>query len=609
MILSIIIPYYNVAPYTDELLKCLAPQIREGVEVILVDDGSKVPYKTNYKWCKVVRQENKGVSAARNKGLELAQGEYICFIDSDDIVSDKYIHNILSKIPFDYLDMSWKSLPGGQQFEKKLNYDTDRLNNPSVVTRAFSRELIGNIRFNEQKQAAEDAEFVRDVCKNAKKIAVITDYNYFYRTYTPNSLTKRYLTGDTDTKRIVYHYTHITADMTDLLEEIKREDKRNEVYVLTEQNDIPELEQYARVSKPCKVRGMELRGEPWASFTKILPTPAFDIVIYTSHNHINGIFTWIYSFCGQMSFRYSIAVIHEGMEPSMIERLTKYAYVKQNGDPIKCNTLLMMRLTDKIPVSVRYKKSIQIVHAPNLTEQRELPLDRDEIIPVSKTVQKSWNLTHEPILNMTFNGETVLHLISATRLNTREKGEERMKQLCYMLRQANIPFTWECYTSTKADIKDITFKNMVPDIRQRIRNADYLIQLSDDEGFCYSIVEALEEGTAVITTPLSVLTEVGFKENIHGYTFGFNMEGDIERLRSIPKFKYSFDNSTSIKQWCSTFGDSEYEYLRPITIQCTKRYRDMQLDRYIEEGEFLILNSRRANEVIESGYAKEVLYG
>ena len=50
MILSIIIPYYNVAPYTDELLKCLAPQIREGVEVILVDDGSLVPYKTDYKW-------------------------------------------------------------------------------------------------------------------------------------------------------------------------------------------------------------------------------------------------------------------------------------------------------------------------------------------------------------------------------------------------------------------------------------------------------------------------------------------------------------------------------------------------------------------------------
>ena len=123
MILSIIIPYYNVAPYTDELLRCLEPQIREGVEVILIDDGSLVPYKTDYKWVKVVRQDNKGVSSARNRGLELAQGEYICFIDSDDLVSDRYVDRILNKIPFDYLDMSWKSLPGGQQFETKLSSD------------------------------------------------------------------------------------------------------------------------------------------------------------------------------------------------------------------------------------------------------------------------------------------------------------------------------------------------------------------------------------------------------------------------------------------------------------------------------------------------------
>ena len=71
MKLSIIIPYYNVKPYTDELLDRLAPQITDEVEVILVDDGSKEIYETQYKeWCTVYRQKNKGVSAARNKGPE-----------------------------------------------------------------------------------------------------------------------------------------------------------------------------------------------------------------------------------------------------------------------------------------------------------------------------------------------------------------------------------------------------------------------------------------------------------------------------------------------------------------------------------------------------------
>ena len=99
MKLSIIIPYYNVKPYTDELLDRLAPQITDEVEVILVDDGSKEIYETKYKeWCTVYRQKNKGVSAARNKGLELSHGEYIAFIDSDDLVAPEYVSRIFSKI-------------------------------------------------------------------------------------------------------------------------------------------------------------------------------------------------------------------------------------------------------------------------------------------------------------------------------------------------------------------------------------------------------------------------------------------------------------------------------------------------------------------------------
>ena len=75
MKLSIIIPYYNVKPYTDELLDCLEPQITDEVEVILIDDGSKEPYKTDYEWCQVYRQKNGGASKARNVGLERAKGE------------------------------------------------------------------------------------------------------------------------------------------------------------------------------------------------------------------------------------------------------------------------------------------------------------------------------------------------------------------------------------------------------------------------------------------------------------------------------------------------------------------------------------------------------
>lgn len=604
--LSIIIPYYNVKPYTDELLDRLAPQITDEVEVILVDDGSEEPYKTHYEWCKVYRQKNKGVSSARNKGLELATGEYIAFIDSDDIVAGDYINRLFSKMPFDYCDLSWKSLPGGQQFEQRLTHDGDRLRNPSAVTRVFSRAAIGDTRFNPKKQAAEDAEFTMVVCKPDAKVAVITDYMYFYRTSTPNSLTKRYLTGSLETKRIVYHYDRITADRVDLLEEIKRENEKHEIYILTNHNEIPELTQYAKVMKPCKVRGMELRGEPWSSFVLITPPPVFDIVIYTSQKDINGIFTWIYSFCRRMTaaYDYDIAVVHEGMSPDMIRKLSSSAYVCRNGSPIRCKTLIMMKIADTIPTTIRYDKSIQILHSPYLSPSWKLPKDRDEIIPVSQVVKESWDLSAKPIYNLTCPDDTCLHLISATRLTTEEKGLQRMKQMCRMMTAVGIAFEWDLYGDKDPCIKGITYKGLTVDIRNKIRSSDYLVQLSDEEGFCYSIMEALEEGTPIICTPIKVLEELNIHNKEHGHIVPFSMDFDINIIRDIPKVNYTFDNIPSLEAWHKKLGKGTGQGI--TVIECIRRYRDIQLDRYVEEGERFTVNRRRATEIIESGYAKEV---
>ena len=92
--LSVIIPCYNVKKeYLDECISSILAQTFPGFEVILVDDGSEEPYRT---WLKqteeldsrirVCRQENQGVSAARNQGVSQAAGAYVCFVDADDHV-------------------------------------------------------------------------------------------------------------------------------------------------------------------------------------------------------------------------------------------------------------------------------------------------------------------------------------------------------------------------------------------------------------------------------------------------------------------------------------------------------------------------------------------
>ena len=113
MILSIIIPCYNAEPYIHELLDTLAPQITDEVEVILVDDGSEKPIKTKHKYVKVIRKQNGGCATARNRGLDEAAGDYVQFLDADDLVPEYFIKRLLLKIEesaADVIDFSWKSL-------------------------------------------------------------------------------------------------------------------------------------------------------------------------------------------------------------------------------------------------------------------------------------------------------------------------------------------------------------------------------------------------------------------------------------------------------------------------------------------------------------------
>ena len=90
-LISIIVPVYNVEDYIRPCLDSILAQTYTNFEAILVDDGSKDgsgsvcdEYAEKDSRFIVVHKENGGVSSARNKGLEIAKGEYIAFVDSDD---------------------------------------------------------------------------------------------------------------------------------------------------------------------------------------------------------------------------------------------------------------------------------------------------------------------------------------------------------------------------------------------------------------------------------------------------------------------------------------------------------------------------------------------
>lgn len=112
--LSIVVPIYKVEPYLPKCVESLLAQDlpKEDYEIILVDDGSPDrcgeicdAYAARYVNVKVVHRKNGGLSAARNTGIEVAQGEYVQFVDSDDYLEPNVLKELVEKMDSDKLDI------------------------------------------------------------------------------------------------------------------------------------------------------------------------------------------------------------------------------------------------------------------------------------------------------------------------------------------------------------------------------------------------------------------------------------------------------------------------------------------------------------------------
>ena len=593
-----------------------------------MDDGSKEPYKTDYEWCKVIRQRNKRCAGARNTGIENATGDYIQFIDADDMIPDYFIKRLLREIkehPFDVCDFSWKSLDNmGVQHNKLLRSREDRLQNPSVCTRCFSKAYIGKNRFNTKKDSTEDEDFSRKLGyldpTRPHKHTSIPDYMYFYRTSVENSKIKRFKQGLMHTKRIVYYYNHVTADMKDLLREIKKEDQDNEVWLLTNRNDIPELSRYCQISAPMSIWAHELRGEEYSDCVVIRPPFHAQVIVYCEFcATVGGISTAIYNFCHYMQKYYDIMVLYEQMEVLQVNKLSAIVQTEKY-DPSKtysCDTIILNRLTDKIHSNITYKQSIQMCHACHQINYR-IPQDRDILVNVSLAAKESWGKESEKgvvIHNLIHvNPERCLTLVSATRVKAQDKGQndQRMRKLAEMLTAANIKFIWYNFADGHLANMPDTFINMpaMADIHAYIKNADYLVQLSDREAYSMSILEALSLNTAVLATPFPSLFEEGFEDGKTGYIIPFNMQFDVRKLLEIPVFEFEYDNDSIINQWRQILGNTkprkEYKPGKLVDIVCTHKYDDTELKTRIRVGDHLKVTEQRAAQICGAGYGRRV---
>lgn len=198
MEISIIIPVYKVENYLRICLDSVVNQIKENVEVILIDDGSpdnsgKIcdEYMAKYPFIKVVHKKNEGVSVARNTGIKEATGKYIMFLDSDDILGDGIIEKALNEIKSgdDIYTFSFEQIDeNGEEIKIKRKRLKDKLylkekflkeyykkfrTFPWAVWQSIYKKSIiekNNIKFQTGVKVAEDTDFYMQYINNIKYI-------------------------------------------------------------------------------------------------------------------------------------------------------------------------------------------------------------------------------------------------------------------------------------------------------------------------------------------------------------------------------------------------------------------------------------------------------
>lgn len=227
---SIIVPVYNTEKYLNDCLSSILNHNYINAEVIIINDGSTDDsLKLCEQWAlkdnriQIINQKNQGQAAARNRGLDIATGEYIAFVDADDTVSkDLFLENIKileQDTSIDFL-----------QFPRYINYGTKteqliQNDEPQEVTKdylykswledkiiswfiwdkIYRKELFDTLRFREG-MIFEDNYLVADILEKANKAFISNKgvYNYWWRSNSTTTTTHN-LKKDIDTQKVNLH--------------------------------------------------------------------------------------------------------------------------------------------------------------------------------------------------------------------------------------------------------------------------------------------------------------------------------------------------------------------------------------------------------------------
>ena len=209
---SIIVPVYKTEKYLPRCIESILAQTFTDFELLIINDGStdnsgKIcdDYAQNDSRIVVMHKENGGASSARNLGLNVATGEWVMFVDSDDYLSNKYLSAFPLEINHDIeiagMQMMFNNYTSSPKQLKLYNekdfsnFFNEVFSNPYITSpcaKVYKRSILDNfkIRFDEKIKITEDTLFTMNYLLNSKSIYLIPNNGYYYRN--PENIANKY---------------------------------------------------------------------------------------------------------------------------------------------------------------------------------------------------------------------------------------------------------------------------------------------------------------------------------------------------------------------------------------------------------------------------------
>ena len=334
-----------------------------------------------------------------------------------------------------------------------------------------------------------------------------------------------------------------------------------------------------------------------------------NVLYYPRINVVGGIET----FCYELGLMYGkdcdITLLYVDGDAGMIAKIAETCRVIRyhKGDKIICDTFIL-NYYDSILDSVEAKEIIQVFHADYAARNMQIFPDGR----VTRRFGVSDNVTSGIVAKYGQARDTVtmynpytpkkprkvLRLVSTTRLSY-EKGYDRMLRFAEALDKSEIPYHWLIFTdSDELEFPSAHVTKLPPchDVIDYVADADYLVQLSDTEGYSYSILESLCVGTPVIVTDISVIGEQGVVNGVTGFILPMDMSEIpvMDIYKGLPPFTFTPPECRYGEVLSRRKPGIPRELPETVKVVAIQNYFDVDLGRNCVKGETREVSRQRA---------------